>query len=158
MADIGNAASGAHEAVSEVVDAAVATADALAQNAIDNAARQIDAAHETAERIAEAATMSALGQQIEDLRRDFSGWLDELRQSLHSMRETLETRIAALETKAEAPTLLITSPPEQSLSTPAVSAAPTLEAPVTEVNPVAVVALAEAQTAPAPKKAGRRLI
>lgn len=163
--NIATAAGDAHSAVSSVVDAAVDTANAIAESAIDSAQEQVARAEQAAADLAAAALQTEIGRMVGDVRRDMENWRETMMTELSQFRvdlSSLATQVTELLSRPQMVALLTpsnSSQTEQSSSIPPASdsletlAEVVIPGSVSEAAPVVV-----AQAAPAPQKAGRRLI
>lgn len=151
----GEAQSAVAEAVATAVENANENTSEVIAAVVENAADRIDAAHEAAQQIADAAAATALAQQFQDFQREVRSWLDGLESKLLKI-PAMEEAISTLQGQMAATATLAVSHPVQSLSTPPVSdkiAEATAE--VAEILPANLENVAEESPAPAIRKARR---
>lgn len=145
------------EAVAEAVEAAAdearETADDEVERAIDAAEEALDDAQRAAQRMAEAAMQTELGNQLNELKREFFEWRDRENQT-QAQITALQTEVSELKGQlAAVATISVVSPP----ASPSLIQQPSPETitealeEVTEVIPDSLESVVEENPAPAPK-------
>ena len=161
---LGDAVQQSNAADAQVVDAAVALGESIAENAIDAANERADQAEEMAQRIAEGALETERGRRIDALENEVTQWRDA-HNALVQLVQALSSRLSEMEQNLTAvATLEVASLMAPSQSTPATLTEPIAEAleTTTEIAEVLPEAISQNENTPAapeaPVRKVRRLI
>lgn len=151
------------EAAAEIASEAVEQAEAEAEAVIEAAEDRIEAAEQAAEDIAQAAIMSELGRQVQDIRERVEQWQGNIQSEILALTSRLAEAEIRL-TEASEQIAALQPPAVVVMETPATEQ-PLIPAPSPEPEAVAAVILpGQAKVAPsedtslAPAKRRTRLI